>query len=79
MNQERTVKVTLEGDPLFVEAITDRLKECLDVTWVSKDQHIKLSNHIRRYLRVRPLSAPLPLGRPTGGQSGIGGGPGATS
>ena len=57
-----TVKITLEGHPLVVDAIVISLKGLFQVTYESKDQHIKLTGHIRRYIRLVP---PEPY--PTGG------------
>lgn len=61
-----TVKVTLEGEPAFVEATTARLKEFFAVTYVSKDQHVKLTGRVKRYLHMAPPA--LAHGEGFGGQ-----------
>ena len=49
----KTIKLTLEGEPAYVEAINRLLGECLDIAEASKDQHVALRPGIvRRVLRI---------------------------
>jgi hypothetical protein len=53
-----TGKMILEGDPYWVDAITEALRQPnsgipFAVTYVGKDQSIKLTGHVRRTLRLK--------------------------
>ena len=67
-NNQRTVKVTLEGDPDMVDAVSDRIREFFTVTYQSKDNHVALSSQVRRFLRLIPpgQAHPSPVSSETG-------------
>jgi len=68
----KTIKLTLEGEPAYVEAINRLLGECLDIAEVSKDQHVALRPGIvRRVLRIySPVLSPDDGAEGRGGRTG---------
>ena len=49
----KTIKLTIEGEPAYVEAIAHILRECLDIREEGKNQRLQLRpGEIRRVLRV---------------------------
>lgn len=63
MSATTTVKVTLEGQPDLVEAITKRIEQFFTVTWISKNNtRLNGSPNVRCYLRLLPpdLAHPEP-------------------
>ncbi len=56
MQSTRTVKVTIQGDPAMVEAVAARIREMLQITYESKNNHVQgRPGDVRRWLRVLPV------------------------
>jgi hypothetical protein len=60
MTTDRFAKMTLEGEPFLVEAITDAIRRLatdddipFTLWYVSKDQNLKTRGEIRRTLRLK--------------------------
>jgi hypothetical protein len=63
----KTIKITLEGEPEFVEAVARLLPECLDVAEEGKNQSVALRpGVVRRVVRVYPPTDTAPGGGPNG-------------
>jgi hypothetical protein len=51
----KSLKIILEGNPGDVEAIIDRLKTILTITYDGKNQRlVRKPDEVRRTIRVRP-------------------------
>lgn len=55
MQNEKTIKLTLEGPADQVEAVTAQIVQTFEVTYISKNSRIALRpDEVRRSLRVIP-------------------------
>jgi hypothetical protein len=55
MNQ-KTVKITITGEPAAVEAVVASMKEFLDISYISRNQRLHLNpDHVHRSVRAVPL------------------------
>ncbi len=50
-----TAKITIEGPPELVETLVGQMREFLEVTYQSKNQHIAHRPKIKCYLHARPM------------------------